>query len=142
MYSYSYSYRYRLKYKYSCRCRCRCRELSAQKLKENGPVLTELLNFQFFMPNTGILQVIRYTLINNHPLSNSWCRVHFYTYQLQNPSSTTSQFLLFPNLLPYTVSVLILLLKNGNCFQSVIAWKLKIRNIPKFNTSQLHTYSC
>ncbi len=45
MYSYRYRYRYRLKYKYSCRCRCR--ELSAQKLKENGPVLTELLNFQF-----------------------------------------------------------------------------------------------
>ncbi len=47
-------YRYRLKYKYSCRCRCRCRELSAQKLKENGPVLPELLKFQFFMYNTGI----------------------------------------------------------------------------------------
>ncbi len=70
-YMYSYRYRYRLKYKYKYSCRCRCRELSAQKLKENGPVLTELLNFQFFMPNTGVLQFIRYTLINNHPLSNS-----------------------------------------------------------------------
>ncbi len=73
VYSYRYRYRLKLKYKFSCRCRCRwrCRELSAQKLKENGPVLTKLLNFQFFMPNTGILQFIRYTLINNHPLSNS-----------------------------------------------------------------------
>jgi hypothetical protein len=116
-----YIYKYMYSYRCRCKCRCRCRELSAQKLKENGPVLTELLNFQFFMPNTGILQFIRCTLTNKHPLSNSCCRVLFYTYQLQNPPSTTSQVLLFPNLLPYTVSVLILLLKNGNCFQSVIA---------------------
>jgi hypothetical protein len=143
---YSYSYRYRLKYKYSCicicSCTCRCRELSAQKLKENGPVLTELLRFQILGQIPVFYNSYFMTLINNHPLSNSWCRVPFYTYQLQNTPSTTSQFLLFPNLLPYTVSVLILLLKNGNCFQSVIAWKIKIRNIPKFNTSQLHAYSC
>jgi hypothetical protein len=29
-----------------CRCRCRCRNLSAQKLKENGPIFTEILKFQ------------------------------------------------------------------------------------------------
>ena len=73
-YKYMYSCRYRLKYKCKCSCRCscrcRCRELSPQNLKENGPVLTELLKFQFFMPITGILQFIRYTLIHNHPLSN------------------------------------------------------------------------
>jgi hypothetical protein len=56
----------------SCRCRRRRRrrDLSPQKLKENGHVLTELLllKFQFFVRNTGILHYIRYTALNNRPV--------------------------------------------------------------------------
>ena len=52
----------------SCRCRHRRRDLSPQKLKENGHVLTELLKFQFFVQNTGILHYIRYTVLNNRPV--------------------------------------------------------------------------
>ncbi len=48
-----------------------CRDLSPQKMKENGHVLTELLKFQFFVQNTGILHYIRYTALNNSPVSIS-----------------------------------------------------------------------
>ncbi len=66
-------YRYRHRYRHRCRCRRRRRrrDLSPQKLKRNGHVLTELLKFQFFMQNTGILHYIHYTAINNRPVSIS-----------------------------------------------------------------------
>ena len=63
----TYVYRHRR----SCRCRRRRRDLSPQKLKGNGHVLTELLKFQFFMQNTGISHYIHYTAINNRPVSIS-----------------------------------------------------------------------
>jgi hypothetical protein len=135
-----YVYRHRR----SCRCRRRRRrrDVSPQKLKENDHVLTELLKFQFFVQNTGILHYIRYTALNNRPVSISWWWVPFYTYPLQIPPTITSHFLLLQNFLPDTVTLPILLLKTGKCFQSVIKWKLKIQNMSKFNTSQIHTYSC
>ena len=59
-------------HRHSCRRRRRRRrrrrDLSPQKLKENGHVLTELLKFQFFVQNTGILHYIRYTVLNNRPV--------------------------------------------------------------------------
>ena len=59
------------RYRHRHRCRRRRRDLSPQKLKGNGHVLTELLKFQFFMQNTGILHYIHYTAINNRPVSIS-----------------------------------------------------------------------
>ena len=56
-----------------CRCRCTCRDLSAQNLNENNPILTKILNFEFFQPNTGILHLIRYTVISSYPVSISLC---------------------------------------------------------------------
>ena len=113
----------------SCRCRRRRRrrDLSPQKLKENGHVLTELLKFQFFVQNTGILHYIRYTVLNNRPVPNSWWGVPLYTYPLQIPPTITSHFLLLQNFLPDTVYIPILLLKTGNFFQSVINENKKSR---------------
>jgi hypothetical protein len=43
--------------------RCRCKYLSPQNLNENSPLLPEIMKFEFFFPNTGILHFIRYTVI-------------------------------------------------------------------------------
>ena len=118
--------------------RCRCKDLSAQNLNENSPLLPEIMKFEFFLPNTGILHFIRYTVIYNYPVSILWGYFHSYTHRLQIPPTTTSQFLLHRNLLPATVLLLIILPKTGYYFTSVIKSKIVIRNYCNFNTTQLY----
>ena len=102
-------------------------------------ILTKILNFEFFQPNTGILHLIRYTVTSSYPVSISLCWFHSYTNHLQMTPSTTSKFLLLQNLLPGTVSILFLLLNTGNYFLSVIARNIIIRNNPNFNATHVHT---